>query len=301
MKAVRLHNYGGPDQLHYEEASIPEPDSAEVLIKVAATSVNPIDWKIRSGSAKDRFPIQFPFIPGRDVAGEIVKTGSGETDLQPGQKVMGVVNKSYAEFLTAAADALTIIPEGLAMDVAGALPLVLTTGAQLIEHVHPKSGETVLITGALGSVGRAAVYLAKEYGARVIAAVRSSQKKEAESLGVDQVVAVDNDQEIGALPQLDAIADTVDHEVIGKLLSKLKKDGILGSVVGKPKEAEGKDIHVEVFMAQPDPDRLQQLARAIQRGEFSIPVAKKMKLSEAAKAHELAEKGGVNGKIVLLP
>ncbi len=301
MKAVRLHNYGGPDQLHYEETPIPEPDSSEVLIKVAATSVNPIDWEIRSGSAKDRFPIQFPFIPGRDVAGEIVKTGAGETDLQPGQKVMGLVNKSYAEFLTAAADVLTIIPEGLAMDVAGALPLVLTTGAQLIEHVHPKSGETVLITGALGSVGRAAVYLAKDYGARVIAAVRSSQKKEAESLGVDQVVSVDSDQEIAALPQLDAIADTVDHDVIGKLLPKLKKGGILGSVVGKSKEAEGKDIHVEVFMAQPDPDRLQQLARAIQRGEFSLPVAKKLKLSEAAEAHKIAEKGGVNGKVVLLP
>ena len=301
MKAVRLHNYGDADQLRYEEVPTPEPGVGEVLIKVAATSVNPVDWKIRSGEVKDRLPVQFPYILGRDVAGEIVKTGAGESELQPGQKVMGLVSNSYADFLTAPADVLTIIPEGLAIDVAGALPLVLTTGAQLVEHIHPKAGETVLITGALGSVGRTAVYLAKDYGARVIAGVRASQKKEAESLGANQIVAIDNDQEIAGLPQLDAIADTVDHDVIGKLLPKLKKGGILGTVLGKPKQAEGQDIHVEAFMAQPDPDRLQQLARAIQKGEFSIPVAKQFKLSEAAEAHRLGEKGGLNGKIVLIP
>lgn len=301
MKVVRLHGYGDIDQLRYEDVPTPEPGPNEVLVKVAATSLNPIDWKLRSGAMKDFWPLQLPYILGRDAAGEVVKAGAEVSALQPGEQVMGLVKQSYAEFLTAPADELTIIPEGLDIEKAGALPLVLTTGAQLIEHIHPKAGETVLVTGALGSVGRAAVYLAKQYGARVIAGVRASQKKEAEQLGTDQVVAIDDDNEIKKLPQLDAIADTVDHDVIGKLIPKIKEGGILGSVLGKPKEAEGRNIYVEAFSAQPDADRLQQLARAVQRGEFDIPVAKKFKLSEAGPAQKLAEQGGVSGKIVLLP
>ncbi len=128
-----------------------------------------------------------------------------------------------------------------------------------------------------------------------------SQKKEAEQLGADQVIAIDDDGEIQKLPQLDAIADTVDHDVIGKLIPKIKDGGILGSVLGKPKAAEGRNIYVEAFSAQPDADRLQQLARAVQRGEFDIPVARTFKLSEAGQAQKLAEQGGVTGKIVLVP
>lgn len=301
MKAVRLHGYGDVDQLRYEDVPVPEPGPNEVLVKVAATSLNPIDWKLRSGAMKDFMPLQFPHILGSDVAGEVVKAGAGVSELQPGQRVMGYVRQGYAEFLVTPADTLTIVPEGLDLEKAAALPVVLTTGAQLIEHIHPKAGETVLVTGALGSVGRTAVYLAKQYGARVIAGVRTSQKKEAEQLGADQVIAIDNDGEIKKLPQLDAIADTVDHDVIGKLIPKIKDGGILGSVLGKPKAADGRNIHVEAFSAQPDADRLQQLARAVQRGEFDIPVAKKFKLSEVGKAHKLAEQGGVSGKIVLVP
>ncbi len=301
MKAVVLKGYGGVDQLQFEEVSTPEPDSAQVLVRVMATSVNPVDWKIRSGAAKDRMPVEFPYVLGRDVAGEVVKAGREVSELEVGQRVMGLVQHSYAEFVVADADSLTVIPDGLDVETAGALPLVLTTGAQLIEHIHPKAGQTVLVTGALGSVGRTAVFEAKQNGARVIAGVRANQKKEAASLGADQVVAIDDDGEIGGLPDLDAIADTVDHDVIGKLIPKIKKGGILGSVLGKAKEAEGRDIYVEAFMAQPDADRLDQLARAVQRKELTIPIARKFKLSEAGEAHKLAETGGVNGKIVLIP
>lgn len=249
----------------------------------------------------DLMPVEFPFILGRDVAGEVVETGREVASLEQGQKVMGLVMHSYAEFLVADADDLTIIPDGLDVEEGGALPLVVTTGAQLVEHIHPKPGQTVLVTGALGGVGRTAVFLAKQYGAKVIAGVRGNQKKEAEQLGADQVVAIDDDGEIEALPQLDAVADTVGDDVIGKLIPKIKSGGILGSVLGKPKEAEGKDIHVEMFMAQPDADRLDQLARAIERKEFIIPIAKKYKLSEAAEAQKAAESGNVSGKVLLIP
>lgn len=142
MKAVRLHGYGDIDQLRYEDVPTPEPGSNEVLVKVAATSVNPVDWKIRSGAMKDLMPVQLPYILGYDVAGEVVKAGAGVSELQPGQRVMGYVKRSYAEFLTTPDDTLTIVPDGLDLEKAGALPLVLTTGAQLIEHIHPKAGET---------------------------------------------------------------------------------------------------------------------------------------------------------------
>src|SRR5665213_2480903 len=209
MKAVQMHGYGGVDQLRYEDVPDPKPGPGEVLVKVGATSVNPIDWKIRRGDMKDMMPLRFPVILGRDIAGEVVETGSNVTNLKPGQRVMGLVNHSYAEFLTAASDVLTVIPDGLDDKQAGSLPLVITTGAQLVDQVRPGRGDTILVTGAYGNVGRTAVYEAKQRGARVIAAVLFAQKEDARSLGADQIVATDRDDEIASLPMLDAIADTV--------------------------------------------------------------------------------------------
>src|SRR5438270_6347000 len=132
MKAVRLHAYGGVDQLRYEDVPTPEPGPDEVLVRVAATSVNPIDWKIRSGAAKDRMPVKFPVILGRDVAGTVVRVGANVRNPEPEQKVMGLVNGTYAEYVSARADHLTVIPDGVDVEQAAALPLVVTTGAQLI-------------------------------------------------------------------------------------------------------------------------------------------------------------------------
>lgn len=299
MKAVQIHAYGDVDQLRYEEVPTPEPGKSEVLVKVIATSVNPIDWKIRSGAAKDRMPVTFPYIPGRDVAGEVTVLGNDVTDLRPGQKVMGFVNSTYAEYLVAKASALALVPEGLAPETAGALPLVLVTGAQLVEiGVEPKAGATVLITGAVGSVGRTAVHVAKQHGARVIAGVRANQKEEAAGLGAERVVAIDDDREISSLPELDAIGDTVGGEVITKLLPKLKKGGRLGSVLNNPPKPEG--IEVVHFMAQPNATRLRQLAEDVHKGLLSIPISRKFRLSEVQEAQKFAEKGA-NGKVILLP
>ena len=301
MKAVRIHQYGDADQLRYEEVATPEPGPDEVLVELAATSVNPIDWKMRSGAAQDRMPVTFPAILGRDLAGTVVRTGVNVRNLNPGQKVMGLVHGSYAEFVLAPFQVLTVVPDRLDMEVAAALPLVTTTGAQLIQHLQLKPRDVVVVTAALGSVGRAAVYLAKRQGAYVIAGVKSEQKKDASSLGADQLLALDNEEEIASLPQLDAIADTLGHDVIGKLIPKLKPNGVLGSIVGKPKEAEGKPIRVEAFMSHADASVLRQMADAVRDGKLDIPIARRMKLSEAAEAHRLAEKGSVGGKILLLP
>ncbi len=300
MKAVQLHGYGDPSQLRYEETATPEPGEGEVLVRVIATSVNPIDYKIREGVMKQRMPLQFPVILGRDVAGEVAKLGAGVTQFAVGDRVMGLVNRSYAEYLTAKADDLAKIPSGLDERDAGALPLILQTGAQLIETgVKPQKGEVVLVTGAAGSVGRTAVFVAKEHGAKVIAGVRASQKKDAEAMGAHAVVALDDDREIAGLPELDAIADTVDGPTIGKLLPKLKSSGRLASVLGKPDAAAkaGTDVH-EVW-AQPDAQRLHELAHAVRDGRLVIPIAERLPLSEAARAQEIAQKGAP-GKVLLV-
>jgi NADPH:quinone reductase-like Zn-dependent oxidoreductase len=301
MKAVQMHGYGGVDQLRYEDVPDPKPGADEVLVKVAATSVNPIDWKIRRGDLKVVMPLRFPVILGRDVAGEIVETGSNVTNFKPGQRVMGLVNRSYAELLTAGSDVLTLIPDGLNDKQAGSLPLVTTTGAQLIDQVRPGRGDTILVTGAYGNVGRAAVYEAKQRGARVIAAVLSAQKDDARSLGADQIVATDRDDEIASLSTLDAIADTVGGHLIGKLIPKLKQGGVLVSVVGKPKAGEGKDIRVEAVLSHPDQALLHKLAEAVRSRALVIPIARQFSLSEAGEAQTFSERGGIDGKIVLVP
>ena len=302
MKAVVLYEFGDVNQLRYEDADQPPVGDKEVLVRVRATSINPVDWKIRSGAARNHMGIELPTILGRDLSGEVVQAGPGVTGFEKEMRVMALANGTYAEFTTAKADVLAPIPDALSFEQAAALPLVLTTGAQLIERaVKPKAGQTVLVTGALGSVGRTAVHVARKHGCRVLAGVRAKEKEQAASLGADQVVAIDDESETVHLHDLDAIADTVGGPTIARLLKSIRSGGVLGSVLGEPKEAKKFDIHVAAFMAQPDASRLYELADEVARGEFSIPIAKTMKLSEIREAQALAEKGGAGGKIILVP
>lgn len=218
-----------------------------------------------------------------------------------GQRVMGLTNRTYAELVAVSADAMTPIPEGLSFEQAAALPLVTTTGSQLIERaVKIQPGQMVLILGALGSVGRTAVHVAKQHRAKVIAGVRKNQIKEAKSLSADQVVAVDDPSELGKLHGLDAVADTVDGDVATRALAALKQGGVFGSVLGAPKGAEKYDVRVEAFMAQPDAARLSELAQDVAQGRFMIPIAKTMPLDQIREAQTEAEQGKVQGKIVIL-
>ena len=302
MKGVLIYEYGGPEQLRYEDTDVPKYGDNEVLVRVRATSINPIDFKIRSGAAKDRFPVHFPVILGRDLVGEVEEAGSAVTGFPRGMRVMGLANRTYAEYAVAKADILAPIPEALSFEEAAALPLVTLTGAQLIERaVKPAAGWTVLVTGALGSVGRTAVHVARQHGVHVLAGVRSKEKENASDLAADAIVAIDDDNEIAALHELDAIADTVNGPTIQQLLGKIRKGGVLGSVLGKPEGADRYDIRVEAIMAVPDASRLYQLANEVAHDEFSIPIARTMKLSEIQEAHRIAEKGGTGGKIILVP
>ncbi len=299
MKAVLLHGYGGVDQLVYEEVPIPIAGAGEVLVKLASTSINPIDYKIRRGEMKAIMPLQLPTILGYDLAGQVVALGEGVTGVEVNALVMAVTDHTYAEYVTCKVKDLARMPDGVNPVEAGVLPLVLETGTQLIElGVRPRSGERVLITGALGNVGRTAVHIAKKHGVYVIAGVRARQKAEAAKLGADEVVAVDED--LGSLKELDAVADTVGRDVIDRLIPHIRKNGVLATVVGKPKSADGRAVQVVEVWAVPDPHRLEQLVQEIASGEFTIPITMRFKLAEIREAHEVAEKGAA-GKVLLTP
>jgi NADPH:quinone reductase-like Zn-dependent oxidoreductase len=301
MKAVVLHEYGGPDKLKYEDVSDPVPNEGQVLVRVTATSVNPIDYKMRSGAVKDHFPLEFPAILGRDVSGIVRDIGPRVSGFKPGDKVMALASQTYAELVVVAAKDLAFVAEKLDLVKAGALPLVTLTGAQLITRgTKIQSGQTILITGAVGKVGRSAVWTAKKAGAKVIAGVKKSQLKQAETLGADQVLALDDASAIDKLGFIDAVADTVNGETAQKLLGKVKQGGVFSSVLGPPANAKmHPTIRIEPIQVKPDAAMLRTLAGDVAAQRFEIPIDRKVPLADAAHAHAAAEKGGI-GKILLL-
>jgi NADPH:quinone reductase-like Zn-dependent oxidoreductase len=301
MKAVVVYEYGGPEVLKFEEYPDPVPGRGEVLVRVAAASVNPIDYKRRAGLTKDFYLLTFPGLIGVDVAGTVVKVGPGVEDFTAGNRVFAMADNTYAELCVVKANILADIPEGLDLIQAAALPLVTTTGHQLLSATGIKAGQTVMVVGAAGSVGRSAVFIAKERGATVIAGVRKKQMDEAKTFGADQVVATDDDTAIANLPSLDAIADTVGGRTAEELIAKVKPGGVFASVLGAPRNAEKyPTVKVVPVYATPDAKTLQFMAEAVRDGKLVIPIIRKLPLSEAAEAQALAEKGGI-GKILLVP
>jgi NADPH:quinone reductase-like Zn-dependent oxidoreductase len=300
MKAVVLTGYGDEDKLELRDVPEPKAERGAVVVRMKGGSINPIDWVIRSGAAKALFPVQFPAILGRDVAGEVVEVGAEVNAFAVGDRVLGVVSQGYAEFVAGPADAWTKLPAELDVVDAGALPLILSTGAQLAEEaVRPAPGDVVLVTGAVGSVGRAALFGARAKGAKVLAGVKKSQIGDAAQLGAAGVVALDDESDWNKLPMLDAIADTVSGETIRRLYDKLKPGGVIGSVLGEPAGARERGFIVRAFAVQPSSAILSRYAEAVAKKELLIPIAKRFPLARAAEAQAFAEKGP-GGKVVLV-
>ncbi len=300
MKAVIVRAYGDVSELKYEDDDLPEVGAGEVRVRLRATSINPIDWKVRSGAAKAIYPLDFPEILGRDVSGEVDEPGPGVTGWTKGARVMGLGGGTFAEYTTVKADSLCTIPDALNFEQAAALPLVLLTGAQLIERgARVEPGQTILITGALGGVGRSAVHVAKAHGARVIAGVRTAQVEEAATLGATQVVAIDDPKEMVHLHDLDVVADTVGGVVQQQVLKLLRDNGVYASVIGPPAHPPERGIRVELVSCVPDASRLSELAFDVATGALHIPIAETFPLAEIQQATQFAEKGGAGGKVIL--
>jgi NADPH:quinone reductase-like Zn-dependent oxidoreductase len=303
MRAVVLHEYGGPEELKFED-NVPEPQisGSTVLIAAAAASVNPIDWKLRSGAVQKMYPLSLPAILGRDVSGTVRAVGANVKHFKVGDRVLALSNKTYAELVAVDDSDVTHLPDGVNLTDAAAIPLISLTGDQLVRlATNVKAGQIVLITGALGSVGRAAVHTAKKIGAQVIAGVRGKELNDARSLGVSDVLAIDDDKAIESFRLVDAIADTVGGEVAARLIAKVKQGGSFGYTAVLPEGAGAQNPTVKItrVRAQPDPSKVREFADDVRDGKFVLPIGRRMLLRDAAEAHVLGEKGGV-GKILLL-
>ena len=302
MKAIVLYEFGPPSNLRYEDHADPKMKDDEVLVAVNSVSVNPVDWKIRSGSVQQRLPVELPTILGRDLAGTVRAVGAGVKGFAAGDRVMALATHTYAELCAVKAADLTLIPEGLEMTQAASLPLVALTGDQLMrEAAKAKRGQTVLVAGALGSVGRMAMFAGLEIGAKVIAGVRKSQLGEACNLpGVMEAVALDDEESLAKLGKVDAIANTLAGDITDKLIAKVKPGGVFGSVAAMPSDAA---LHPTVtanrIMARANAKTVALYAGAVNRRELELPIKRNLRLQDAAAAQELGEKGGIGGKIVM--
>jgi NADPH:quinone reductase-like Zn-dependent oxidoreductase len=301
MKAIVMKEYGGPEVLDYGDYPDPTPGRGEVLIKVAAASINPVDLKQRSGETKAYFPLEFPVVIGWDVSGTVVKLGPGVTDFAVGDRVFAWAFHTYAELCAVKTDILAKIPKGLDLVDAAALPLVTITGSQLISKASGiQRGQTILVSGAVGSVARAAACTARDLRAIVIAGVRKDQLPEAKGLGVDQVVALDDVADVQALAPVDVVANTVRGKTAELLLSKVKEGGTYASVTGVPDNAKAyPSVRVVAFVSKQDPKTLVYMAEAVRDGRMKVPIAQRLPLKEARQGHIAMEKG-VAGKIVLV-
>jgi NADPH:quinone reductase-like Zn-dependent oxidoreductase len=300
MNAIVVHQYGGPEVLKFEDYPDPVPGSGEVLVRVAAASVNPIDYKRRAGLTKDFYPITFPGLIGVDMSGTVVKLGPGAEGFSVGDQVFAMADNTYAELCVVKPDVLAKVPKGLDLIDAAALPLVTVTGNQLLAATGVKAGQTVLVVGAAGNVGRSAVFTAKARGATVIAGVLMRQVDDAKTVGADQVVATDDDNAIANLSPVDAVADTVGGRTAEVLIARVKPGGVFASVNGAPKNAASyPSVKVVPVFSKFDRKTLEFMTEAVRDGKLIIPISQKMPLSEAAEAQAAAEKGG-SGKILLV-
>ncbi|HZY72954.1 MAG TPA: NADP-dependent oxidoreductase [Edaphobacter sp.] len=301
MKAVVLHEYGGPEKLKYEDVADPVAGAGEVLVRLAATSINPVDYKLRSGAYRDLMPLTFPAILGHDVSGLVRAVGPGVSGFTPGDKVMALAGSAYAELAVVKAAELARVPDGLDLVAAAALPLVTLTGTQLIVRgARIEAGQTVLIAGALGNVGRSAVHAARQAGATVIAGVRRRQAEEAKSLGADQVIALDDTAAMEKLGFVDAVADTVGGATAEALMSKVKQGGVFATVLGPPANAKlNPTVRVVPVQVAGDAAMLRALAEEVAAKRLTIPIDRMIPLADAGRGQAAAEKGGI-GKVLLL-
>jgi NADPH:quinone reductase-like Zn-dependent oxidoreductase len=302
MKAIVLYRYGGADALQYEEFPDPTLGAGEVLVHAAATSINPIDLKIRSGSVRDLFPLEFPAILGLDLSGTVEEVGPGVEGFAYGDRVFAHAVRTYASHCVVKAGLLAKVPEEVDLIEAAAFPTVTTTGAQLASlALKQASGETILVSGAVGNVGRSAVCAAKERGATVIAGVLRRQVDQAFATGADHVVALDDPTGLDGLPPVDAVADTINGPVGDALIAKVKPGGVFASVLGPPSTgANHPKVEIKTMQVKPDPVTLRHMAYAVVEGRLTIPLGPRFALKDAAKAHVSAE-NGVAGKILLVP
>jgi NADPH:quinone reductase-like Zn-dependent oxidoreductase len=309
MKAVRFHEYGGPEVLRYEDVDRPRPAAGQVLIRVAATSFNPVDAAIRSGFLQQVFPVALPHTPGIDVAGTLAEIGEGVAGWSVGEAVVGFLpmteDGASAEFVLAPAELLTGAPTSIPLGDAAALPSAsLSAWQALFELADLKAGQRVLVNGAGGGVGGYALQLAKQAGATVIATASPRSRDAVEALGADRIV------DYTATAVTEAISEPV--EVVLNLVNAPESDlagltdlvsdgGVLVSTTSPVRDDPGRDVRSVRLFVRSDAGQLATIVELVDSGELKVDVSERFPLSEIARVHELGEAGKFRGKVILTP
>ena len=302
MKAAHVHGYGDTDTIQYDEVPKPTAGAGEVLVKIEASSLNPVESYVRQGFLAQMIPLTFPFVLGLDLAGTVEAVGAGVAGFKAGDRVIGKLpingNGSNQEYVVATPGQLAKLADNVSFAAGATLPLAGLTGRQAVDLVAPKKGDRVLVTGALGAVGRAAIQYLKEIGAVPVAVVRASRKAEAAKLGVEVVAA---DDASGKASFAGAV-DTVGGDVVLHAAALVRDGGKVITAVQVPEGANAdKRVDLQNFWAKDDTAMLKQIADAAGKGLLNIPIAKTLKLSQVGEGHKLLAAGQVGGKIVFVP
>jgi NADPH:quinone reductase-like Zn-dependent oxidoreductase len=315
MKAVRVHEFGGPEVLTYEEMPTPTPADGEVLVRVHAAGVNPPDWYRRVGFANIPEPMRpapppLPMVLGSDISGTVVALGAGVTEWQEGDEVFGLVRfpsvdnpgRGYAEYATAPANHLARKPSTVDHVQAAAVPMAGLTAYQfLFDHIGLARDSKVLVIGAAGGVGHFAVQLARTRRAHVIGVASGRHKDFLGELGAE---FVDYTTSAVEADDVDVLVDTVGGPHAYRLLPTMRPGGVIMPVYYGEyhrEEAAARGITFRQGQVHSDGRQLAELARLIDAGQVRVGIDSVFSLAEAAKAHERAEQGHIQGKIVLVP
>jgi len=301
MKAVRIAQYGGSEQLKYEETPLPEIGPGQVLARVRYAGVNPIDWKIREGYLKQFRPASFPVTLGQDFAGEMVMAGGDSGPFRTGERVFGFGEGTYAEFTAAGIGYLAAIPEKVDFAVAAALPTAGVTALQAIrDYVQAKPGTRILIQGAAGGVGSLATQIAKRWGAQVIATASGEGIIYLRSLGHVEVLDYKHER-LEAVGLVDAVLDLVGGETAKRSMPLVKKGGVLVSTVGAANAelAAQAGIRAVNMVSKGNTADLSELARLVEHGDLKPRMGEVFPLEQAREAQDASQQGRAKGKILL--
>lgn len=307
MKAVQIHSYGGSEVLVYEDVPRPEPTSTEVLIRVHAASVNPLDWKIREGYMQDMIPASLPLTLGLDVAGVVEAVGSDVNTISVGQDVYSAVSDmvhfgGYADYVVRAVDYVAPKPKTLDYVQAASVPVVAATAWQgLFDVGNLTQGQKVLIHAAAGGVGMFAVQLAKSQGAYVIGTASTHNVEFVKSLGADEVIDYTTTSFEQVVRDVDIVLDTLGGDTQTRSWGILKAGGILVATAAFPPQevAIQHNVRAAMVMVNPTATVLTEIATLIDAGKITTVVDTVLPLAEARRAQELSQQGHTRGKIVL--
>jgi len=306
MKAVVIHEYGGPEVLKYEDVPQPEPKQDQLRIRVIAAGVNPVDGMIRSGILDKEGRRTFPIILGGDISGVVEKVGSEITRFKPGDPVFAYVSLDnsggYAQYALVTEREAAPKPRSLIYVEAAAVPIVALTAWQaLIDTAKLKAGQTVLIHGGSGGVGSFAIQIAKAHGAKVIATASAANQELLKQLGADVAIDYTKQNFENVAKDVDVVLDSIGKDTLARSYGVVKKGGIIVSLVARPDpaELEKHGIRGEALSVDPNSDELSEIGKLIDEKKINVIVSQTFPLSEARKAQEQVATGHTRGKIVL--